>query len=45
MKSRAPIALAILVALMLVPSLAWADGSDTGTFTKYEVSSSGPMRT
>jgi thioredoxin:protein disulfide reductase len=34
-KSRAPISLAILVALLLVPSLAWADGSDTATFSKY----------
>jgi thioredoxin:protein disulfide reductase len=34
-KSRAPITLAIFVALMLLPSLAWADGSETGTFTKY----------
>ena len=35
MKSRAPIALAVLFALMLVPSLAWADGSETGTFQTY----------
>ncbi len=45
MKSRAPVRLVgpavVMLALLLVPSLAFADGSDTGTFTKYAEQSLG----
>ncbi len=39
MKRRLPVTLAVLFVLMLLPMLAWADGSDTSAFERYAAQS------